>query len=86
MGTLQSPLRSQAATPNYRVIARFELSTSAKRVCAIVRETIRTTECNLSVYNLRLSGEPFVVVLGDAPPPALDARLRRLLAVGNPAD
>src|SRR6476659_7683176 len=63
----------------------FKRDAAAKRVYTQIQETIRITECDLSVFNLRLNGEPIVVVLGDPPPEDLDERLRRMLAAGTPA-
>ncbi len=86
MGTAQSPPGEQAGRPAYLRIVRFKRDAAAKRVFTAAQEAIRTTECDLSVYNLRFNGEPTVVVLGDAPSADLDERLRRMLAAGTSAD
>jgi len=86
MGTAQSPPGGQAGRPAYLRIVRFKRDAAAKRVYTAIQEAIRSTECDLSVYNLRFNGEPTVVVLGDAPPQELGERLQRMLAAGTPAE
>lgn len=85
MGTAQSGSGQQAGHPAYLLMARFQREAAAKRVYTQVQEAIRNAECDLSVYNLRLNGEPVVVVVGNEPPAELDTQLRRMLATGKPA-
>ncbi len=85
METAGSSSRDEAETPPYLRAAHFRREAAAKRVYTGVQEAIRNSACDLSVYNLRLNGEPTVVVVGDAPPVALDERLRRMLSTGRPA-
>ncbi len=70
----------------YLHAVRFKREAAAKRAYIQAQEAIRTTECDLSVYNLRFNGDPAVVVLGDAPSADLDERLRKMLSAGTPAD
>ncbi len=85
METAGSLSRDEAGNPAYLRAVHFRRDAAAKRVYTGVQEAIRNSACDLSVYNLRLNGEPTVVVVGDAPPAALDERLRRILSTGRPA-
>src|SRR4051812_38858031 len=56
----------------------------AGRAYVRAQEAIRTTECDLSVFRVRLVRDWHVAVLGQAPPENLDRSLRRILATGQP--
>jgi len=77
--------QDETGNPAYLRAAHFRRDAAAKRVYTGVQEAIRNAACDLSVYNLRLNGEPTVVVVGDAPPADLDERLRHMLSAGRPA-
>jgi hypothetical protein len=85
VGTAQPPGQEMGSTA-YLVMARFRRDPAAKRVYNQIQEAIRATSCDLSVCNLRLNGEPIVVVVGDQPTPDLDERIHRCLAAGIPTD
>jgi len=85
METTELSLRDEAGYPAYLRAVHFRRDAAAKRVYTGVQEAIRHDACDLSVYNLRLNGEPTVVVIGDAPAAELDERLRRMLSTGRPA-
>ena len=78
--------QSSAESLTYLHAVSFQTSESAKRVYDKIQEAIYRAECSLSIYRLQLKGAPFVVVLGDSPPAALDEHLRQLLVEGKPAD
>ncbi len=86
MGTAQGSADAQAGYPGYLLVARFKRDAAAKRVYTQVQEAIRPSDCDLSCYNLRLNGEPTVVVVGDAPSGDLNERLRHKIAAGTPAE
>jgi len=86
MGMAQGSADAQGGYPDYLRVARFKRDAAAKRVYTQVQEAIRPSDCDLSCYNLRLNGEPTVVVVGDAPSGDLDERLRRMLAAGTPGE
>ncbi len=85
MGTAESSSQDETGYPAYLRAGHFRRDAAAKRVYTGIQEAIRNAACDLSVYNLRLNGEPTVVVLGDAPPADLDERLQRMLSAGTPA-
>ena len=85
METAGSSSRDEAGKPAYLRAAHFRRDATAKRAYTGIQEAIRHAACDLSVYNLRLNGEPTVVVVGDAPAADLDERLRRMLSTGRPA-
>lgn len=85
MGTAQPP-DLEAGSAAYLLMARFRRDPAAKRVYNQIQEAIRATPCDLSVFNLRLDGEPIVVVVGDQPTADLDEHIHRYLAAGSPTD
>ena len=85
METAGSSSQDEAGYPAYLRAVHYRRDAAAKRVYTEVQEAIRNSACDLSVYNLKLNGEPTVVVVGDAPVAALDERLRRMLSTGRPA-
>jgi hypothetical protein len=69
---------------SYLHAARFGGERPAGRAYVRAQEAIRTTECDLSTFRLRLNQVWHVAVLGQAPPETLDRSLRRILAWGEP--
>lgn len=59
----------------------------AKRIYTRIQETLRRYEnkddCNLSVYNLLLNGEPTIVIIGEDAPETIFKRLTRYLSTGE---
>lgn len=82
MDTAQPP--GEAGNPAYLLMARFRRDAAAKRYYTEIQEAIRNAECDLSVYNLRLNGEPIIIVMGNEPSADLDERLRKALSTGSP--
>ena len=79
-----SPRPEQEPTPYLRA-ARFAGEHPAGQAYFQLQDTISTAEPNdLSVYRLRLRQDWHVAVLGNPPPPELDARITAALAAGEP--
>jgi|SRR5579859_1215486 len=80
------PEPHETAPIPYHKTARFAGEGPAGRVYAQLQETIYTAPtCDLSVYRLQLNRIFHVTVLGETPSAALDRRITRLLARGEPA-
>lgn len=79
----QQPATEHEPTP-YQRAARCAADRPAMRAYTQAQDAVFTTDCDLSVYRLLIDQVSHVAVVGTAPPPALDARLARILATGEP--
>src|SRR3712207_4871143 len=74
----------QAGEPPYYLAARFAGQADAGQAYARVHEAMHAAQpCDLSGWRLQLARVWYVVLLGEAPPPDLDQRLRRILSRGE---
>src|SRR5215212_11151684 len=83
MPSLEQSAESPRPAETYFQAARFSGERPAGRAYTRAQEAIRTTECDLSTFRLRLNQIWHVAVLGQAPPEILDRSIRRILATGE---
>ena len=70
----------------YYQASRFPGEQSAGWAYKRAQDAIFQTECDLSVYRLRIKDVYHVVALGQTPPSTVDLRLRTILSAGTPAE
>jgi hypothetical protein len=80
----EEPPKKEAEPDPYYLAARFSREQTAGRAYSQAQQTIFSQDCDLSVYRFQLSEVWHMAVLGEKPPPDLERRLRRILALGEP--
>ncbi len=70
--------------PPYVVSVAYRRPNRAKAIYNQVEALLYDAPVDLSAYNVEISGQPTVLVLGNPPPPEIHAAVMRILATGEP--